>query len=406
VIDRQRAFLAGLVAVLVAAVLGFYVGQSGLVGNMASDGPTNAAGGNWAQLDLVKQYINTYYFGSEPVSAKDLEAGAARGMVAATGDRYSQYFTPQEFQQFNEVLSDHFSGIGARVEISAKTGRVTVVSPIKDSPAEKAGIRAGDEILAVNGEDITDKGLDEAVALIRGPEGSTVKLTLLRPPSTTPFELTVVRGKILSPEMDYKLLPDHPGVGYIHVYEFNTKIAERVRDAIADLKKQGMTRGLVLDMRFNPGGLLTEAVDMASLFVPTDALVLAVQEKNGARQEYKAKDGPKLGLPLVVLVDSYTASAAEIVSGAIKDHKVGKLVGETTFGKGVVQSTWQFPDGSGLKLTTAHWLTPGGTWINGKGITPDVEVRLPAENSLRAGDIGTAQDVQFQKALEVLLQSK
>lgn len=401
--------MAGLVAVLVAAMLGYYAGQSGMVGKLVrhpAGSVSDSKGSNWAQLDIVRQYINTYYYGANPITAKQMEDGAAKGMVDATGDRYSEFFTQAEFKSFNEILSDHFSGIGARVEISSKTGHVTVVSPIKDSPAEKAGVQAGDELLSVDGKDISNMSLDQAVALIRGPGGSKVVLSIIRPPSTQPFEVTITRGNIPTPEMDAHMVKDQPGVGYIQVYEFNSKIGERVRDAITDLKKQGMNRGLILDMRQNPGGLMQEAVNMASLFVPTNEVVLSTAEKNGNKQDFKAKEWEKLGLPLVVLVDGNTASAAEIVSGAIQDHKAGKLVGVKTFGKGVVQSTWQLTDGSGLKLTTAHWLTPNGTWINGKGITPDVEAPMPKGQTLRASEVGTDKDPQFQVALQTLLQTK
>lgn len=404
VIDRKRALLAGLVAVLVAAMLGFYTGQSGIVKSwLRVDVGGAVTSGSWSQLDTVRQYIDKYYYGATAVTPKQMTDGATKGLVEATGDRYSQFFTASEYKSFNTSLSDHFTGIGVRVEISPKTGRITVVSPLKDSPGEKAGLQAGDELLAVDGKDVSGMGLEQTVTLIRGPEGSKVTLTLVRPPNTTPFQVAVSRSRIPTPEMDARMLAGTPGVGYIQVYEFNTGVGQRVRNAIADLKAKGMDRGLVLDMRSNPGGLLPEAVDMASCFLPTDGTVLSITSKDGRKDVYKAKAWPKLDLPLMVLVDGNTASAAEIVSGAIQDARVGKLVGTKTFGKGVVQTTFGMTDGSGLKLTTAHWFTPNGTWINGKGITPDVLVPLPPGKPLKASDLGTDKDPQMQAALQTLL---
>lgn len=323
----------------------------------------------------------------DPVPPEKLNEGALKGMVEALGDRYSTYFTADEYDRFVEHF-EGFTGIGVTVEISQKTGLVTVVAPIKGSPGEKAGLRAGDAIIAVDGKDTTNMDLNAVVALIKGPKGTRVKLTVQREGVSKPLEFTITRDVITLPILDYRMLDQAAGIGYIQFYEFNKGAASQLREAIAQLRAEGM-KGLILDLRQNPGGLLTEAVDVASLFLPPKEPVVHVVERGKEKRTFRTSGERAWDGPLLLLVDGGSASAAEILAGAVKDLKVGALLGTTTFGKGSVQTFWELSDGSGIKLTTAKYLTAGEKAINGVGIEPDIVVENP--NKVLPGDPGDPQ---------------
>ncbi|MGE5673925.1 MAG: S41 family peptidase [Mycobacterium leprae] len=405
-IDRRKAYSLVALVVLLCSGFSFYAGATGMFPRlnevvdrntavMTKQATPAAAGGlDLNKLKMVQDTINQEYL--NPVTADQLTVGALRGMVAATGDKYSVYYTPEEYKRFEQQFDASLSGIGVYVEISPKTNMVTVVSPMKGSPGEQAGLKAGDTILAVDGTDIHDYTLDKAVEMIRGKAGTKVTLTIQRQGENRALQFTITRATIDLPTVDSKML--EPGVGYIQLMQFNDKVSDKVAKAIADLRSQGMTR-LVLDLRQDPGGLLTEAINTASLFVPEKQPVLYVEGKDGKRVTYVSHGAAtKFDLPLVVLVDGGTASAAEILSGALKDDHLGVLMGAKTFGKGSVQNFQQFEDGSGIKLTTAHYLTAGGVAINGVGIMPDVQLKdNPAD--VLPGDAG---DVQLQEAVKYI----
>lgn len=396
--ERREGFTLTAVLVVVASLFSYVAGAMGLVpwANQQLDRlqdkqtpPPAAApiqGSDVKKLEEVMQAIQAQYVDS--VTTEQLINGAAKGMVNALEDRHSAYFSPDEYKRFVESFETSFTGIGVTVELSQQTGLVTVVSPIKGSPGERAGIRSGDAIIRVDEKEITNMTLNEAVTLIRGPKGTKVKLAVKREGVAEPLEFTITRDTITQPILSHKMLDQAAGIGYVQLYEFKKGSAQQVTQAIADLKKQGMTR-LILDLRQNPGGLLNEAIDISSLFVPGQKPVVHILERSKAQRTYRSNAKESWDLPLIVLVDGGSASASEIVSGAIKDHKVGTLMGTKTFGKGSVQSFWDLPDGSGIKLTTAKYLTAGENAINGVGIDPDVVVENP--NKVIPGEPGDPQ---------------
>lgn len=399
-IERRKALTLTVVLVFVCSALSFFAGSAGLVPRLAQYISYNGAGSGTTatgQIDQkkiqeIQQYIQDKYL--YPMTADQLTDGALKGMVEATGDKYSAYYTPPEFKTFLEHFQSSFSGIGVHVELSPKTGMVTVVSPIKGSPGDQAGIKAGDAIVEVDGKDIRGMKLDDAVQLIKGPKGTKVTLKIQREGQDEPVTMTIVRADIEVESTSHKMIDAKTGVGYIQVTEFNEQVSSRIQRAIVDLKGQGMTR-LIIDLRQNPGGLLDEAVNVCSLFVPAKTPVVFIEHKGGTQETLTSKGFGAWNGPLVLLVDENSASASEIFSGAIKDLKLGTLIGTKTFGKGLVQTFYDLPDGAGIKLTTASYLTAGGNAIHGKGIEPDIKVENP--NKVLPGDPG---DVQLQKAVD------
>lgn len=392
-IHRKQAIAGAVLLALVAGLAGVYAGQSGLLSTWRLPGlglGNDDQAALWNQLEAVHSYIGGRYV--EPVPDDELLRGAIQGMIEATGDDYSLFLNREEYTSMLADFDDHFGGIGVEVELRENV--VTVVSPIQGTPGAAAGLRPGDQIIGVDGRSLDDMALHQAVTLIRGPAGTGVRLTIRRSEQT--FDVSIVRADIPIPQMDYSMLLQNPRIGYIQLYQFNTGLSTRVREAIADLREQGM-QGLILDLRRNPGGLLTEAVKVAELFVPAGPVVHIVDRK-GSRETREAR-GPGFDLPLVVLVDNGSASASEIVAGAVRDRKAGTLVGVTTYGKGSVQSFFDLPDGAGLKLTTARYLTAGGYSIHQTGIAPDVAVPVPEGVTLPLDD---PSHPQLQTALEIL----
>ena len=344
--------------------------------------------GDLARLERVIEEIQRNYV--KEVDRSTLLKGAISGMVEALDDPYSMYMDSSHYQDLKIHTQGTFGGIGITVGVKDKF--ITVIAPIEGSPGDKAGIRSGDRITRVNGKEIVGLPLDKAVEMIRGPEGTQVTLTILRDQDQT-FEVTVTRATIEVPTVEGKLRDG--GIGYIRIYTFNEKTAQRLNEVLKQLKGQG-ARGIVLDLRHNPGGRLDSAIKVAEAFVPRGPIVHIV-DRHGVKETYNsASDG--LGLPLVVLVDQGSASASEIVAGAIQDRRLGLLVGGKTFGKGTVQSIIDLEAGTGLKLTTAQYLTPNGRAINDVGLTPDIQVE---RGDPQKGD-DPQRDPQLEKAIEVL----
>lgn len=344
--------------------------------------------GDLARLERVIEEIQRNYV--KEVDRSTLLKGAISGMVEALDDPYSMYMDSSHYQDLKIHTQGTFGGIGITVGVKGKF--ITVIAPIEGSPGDKAGIRSGDRIIRVNGKEIVGLPLDKAVEMIRGPEGTQVTLTILRDQDQT-FEVTVTRATIEVPTVEGKLRDG--GIGYIRIYTFNEKTSQRLNEVLKQLKGQG-ARGIVLDLRHNPGGRLDSAIKVAEAFVPRGPIVHIV-DRHGVKETYNsASEG--LGLPLVVLVDQGSASASEIVAGAIQDRRLGLLVGGKTFGKGTVQSIIDLEAGTGLKLTTAQYLTPNGRAINDVGLTPDIQVE---RGDPQKGD-DPQWDPQLEKAVEVL----
>ena len=303
------------------------------------------------------------------IDEEKLIDGAINGMVDSLDDPYSDYMDKKEAKSFDDSISSSFNGIGA--EIQEQDGYIMVVSPIKDSPAEKAGLKPNDKIMSVDGKSIQGMSANEAVLLIRGEKGTTVKLTIQRPGIEEIMDVSIVRDTIPIETVYGEMLED--GIAKVQITSFSSNTTKELIAKLDELKNQGM-KGLVLDLRQNPGGLLEEAISISSLFLPNNEVILQIEDRNGKRKAITStstKDNPNV--PLVVVIDKGSASASEILAAAVNESADVTLVGEKSFGKGTVQQARKFSDGSNLKLTTEKWLTPDGNWIHKKGITPDVE---------------------------------
>ncbi|HJV31457.1 MAG TPA: S41 family peptidase [Bacillales bacterium] len=313
----------------------------------------------------------------QKVDQNKLINGAINGMVEALDDPYSDYMSNDETKSFHSSISSSFEGIGA--EIQEKDSHIVIVSPIKGSPAEKAGLKPNDMVMAVDGKSLQGKSSTEAVTLIRGKKGTKVELTIQRPGTEGPVKVPIIRDTIPIETVYGEMVGD--GIAKVQITSFSSKTSEELVAKLNDLQKQGM-KGLVLDLRQNPGGLLDQAINISSLFVPKGEILFKVEDRDGKIKEYQSQNKGTPTMPLVVLIDKGSASASEILSAAVKESAGVSLVGEKSFGKGTVQTAQDFPDGSDLKYTMAKWLTPEGNWIHKKGIKPDYAVSLPSYASL------------------------
>ncbi|MGE6370510.1 S41 family peptidase [Planococcus kocurii] len=327
------------------------------------------------KLYTAYDQIQDQYF--EDVDRDVLVNGAINGMVDSLEDPYSDYLNEEEASQFLEGISSSFQGIGA--EVQEREGYITVVSPIKNSPAEKAGVLPNDQIIAVDGESIQGFTTTEAVMLIRGEKGTDVKLSIMRGKNADPIDITITRDEIPIETVYAEMIGNN--VAHIQITSFSENTYQELLDAIKEMEAEGM-KAVVMDVRGNPGGLLDVALDISDLFIEEGKPLFEVQAKGAEPEVYMSSPGTKIKVPVTLLIDGGSASASEILAGAMNESADIKLVGEKTFGKGTVQTANDLQDGSNLKFTTAKWLTPDGNWIHEKGIEPDVEVAYPAYASL------------------------
>jgi carboxyl-terminal processing protease len=329
------------------------------------------------------QLLRQDYVDGNKTSYHELITSAMKGMLASL-DPHSQYMDPNDFRDMQDDTRSRFNGLG--IEVSIKNGLPTVVSPMEDTPAAKAGILSGDQILKINGTATDKMELQDAVNLLRGAPGQKVTLTLLRPSTKEIKDYTLERVEIKVQSVKGVRLLDSDltgsfKIGYIRLIQFNEPTAEELSKALDDLQKQGM-QALVLDLRNNPGGLLNSAVDVCSQFLPPNTKVVSTQGRAASQQrEYStsAVSKPRPPFPMALLINEGSASGAEIVSGALKDLHRAILIGETTFGKGSVQNVLQLPDGSALRFTTAKYYTPSKQVIHGNGVTPNIRVAMSAD---------------------------
>lgn len=304
-------------------------------------------------------------FYKKPVDSK-LVDGAIKGMFSGLEDPYSQYYTKAEFERLKEQTSGAYVGIGVYISPTSDDNLITVIAPIEGSPAEKSGIKAGDKIIKVNNKSVTAEQSDEAIGMIKGKAGTEVELTLKR--ENKEFNVKVKREEIVSKSVESKVLED--SIGYIKITSFNENTYEEFKEALNQIKEKQI-KGLVLDLRDNPGGLLDVCKDIADELIGEGTIVYTKDNKGDT--EYLKSNKHKLDLPIAVLINGGSASASEILTAAIVDNKEGVAIGTTTFGKGLVQSVRELKDGTGYKLTTAQYFTPNGDYINGKGIKPNIE---------------------------------
>ena len=393
--------LAGIVLTSLIVVLGLFAGRS-IARYHASKEETNSAGASVAadqsivdkdfvqKLGKIESLIDQYYY-LEEVGDDVLREGAYEGVVDALGDPYSVYYTPKEAEDVFAQTEGIYYGIGAYVQLDTVTGYGKITGTIKGTPAEEAGLRDGDIIYKVEGEDMAGLELEQVVNRIKGEEGTKVHITLVR--EGEELEVDVERRKIESPTVEYSMLDDR--MGYVQITEFDDVTVNQFAEALEELKAQN-AQGMILDLRGNPGGSLFSVVDIADMLLG-EGLILYTEDKSGYRDEYVSDAKTEIDIPIVILVDRNSASASEVLSGALKDHKKATLVGTTTFGKGIVQTIRTLPDGSAVKLTISAYYTPAGTNIHGTGIEPDVVVEFDSE-AYYENDF----DNQLEKAKEVL----
>ncbi|WP_346847681.1 MULTISPECIES: S41 family peptidase [unclassified Clostridium] len=351
---------------------------------------------DFEKLYTIKDKLDRYYLGE--IDINKLIDGAAAGMTEAVGDPYTTYMNAEEFKDFYSQTEGNYVGLG--IQVGVKEDKIVVVATFENSPAEKVGILSGDIIESVNGTKVEGKDLEKAVKTMKGEKGEAVELTLSRENKGS-FNVKTVRDEIEMITVKKEMIDSQ--VGYIQVTMFDENTSSNFENAIKDLNSKGM-KSLIVDLRENPGGLLDQTVNMCSQFIPKNKNIVYTEDKNGNRKDYNSVGGIAEGLPLTILIDEGSASASEIFTGAIKDYKLGTLVGTKTFGKGVVQTTFYrdrdgFRDGTALKVTISKYYTPNGQNIHGIGIEPDILVEYPEELKGKAYD--KSVDPQFEKALEV-----
>ena len=354
--------------------------------------PSNHAGGQlppeFDRLAEVWKLLEREHIDRDSLDADVLSAGAVRGLLQALDDPYASFLNAEQFGVESQDFKGFFEGIGAHV--SMRDGQLVIIAPMPGSPAEKSGIRPGDEILAINGGSTAQITLLEAVSKIRGKKGTSVDLLVLHLNQPEPLTITVTRGVIPLDSVQLTMLED--GVGHMRIFNFGDKTKDELEKALKEFREANGT-GLVLDLRNNPGGLLKSVVDVAGQFFD-DGLVLYQIDAYGERTDWDAKSGgDALDIPMVVLVNQFSASASEVLSGALMDHNRAEVIGVTTFGKGSVNTLRPLSDGSGIYFTIGRWYTPLGTLIEGEGITPDIIVEIPPDS---------IEDVQLSRAVEIL----
>ncbi|MEA2715026.1 MAG: carboxyl-terminal processing protease [Candidatus Parcubacteria bacterium] len=396
--DRKVIYiLVGLPAVIVGLFIGIYIGEKNAPGRNApaTVDSQNVSDTQFAPFWKAWDILDEKYVAAASTTAETKIWGAIKGLADSYGDPYTVFFPPAESKMFQEDISGNFEGVG--MEIGIKNKQLTVVAPIKGSPADKAGVKTGDFILSINGTSTSNMSVDEAVKLIRGPKGTDVKILFFKQGVAKPIEKTITRDVIDIPTLDQSAKPG--GMFVIRLYSFTSQSPDLFRQALRAFVLSGDHK-LILDLRGNPGGYLDAAWDMASWFLPAGKVVVTEDfGKNGQPNIYRSKgydvfaDGK---LKMIVLVDNGSASASEILAGALKEQGVAKLVGVKTFGKGSVQELVPVTPETSLKVTIARWLTPDGHNLSHDGLDPDYDVPITEK------DATAAKDPQMDKAVELL----
>lgn len=327
------------------------------------------------KMEAIEQIIDYYYY-QEEIDEAALEDGIYKGMIDSLGDPYSTYYSEEELADIMEQTEGIYYGIGAYISLDLATGLGKISGVITGTPAEAANLREGDLIYMVDGESASGLELSEIVSRIKGEEGTTVHLTLVREGESDYVEVDIERRKVESPTVKYEVYSDE--TGYIQITEFDDITVDQFTEALAVCKGAGV-KGLILDLRSNPGGNLSAVVEIARQILP-EGMIVYTEDRNGQRTEYTCKGENELKIPMVVLINGNSASASEILAGAIKDYKIGTLVGTTSYGKGIVQRIIGLQDGSAVKLTVSSYYTPNGNNIHGIGIEPDVICEFDSEN--------------------------
>jgi len=353
---------------------------------------------NLSLMWAVWRLMLKHYIEPQNLQVQPMLYGAVSGLVRAVDDPYSVFMTPSENDAFHESLDGTLQGIGA--ELTLRQDQIVVVAPLKGSPASIAGLRPEDVILEVDGEVILGETLNDVVQRIRGPQGTEVTLTIRRKDDWEPIEVTIKRARIEIPSVEYERKETASGsVAYIEINQFADNTTEEVEEALRILQKESID-GIILDVRYNGGGYLDRAVDLVSMFIK-QGKVVSVGRKEGEPEAHYVYGRPiDTNTPMVVIINEGSASAAEILAGALQDHKRATIVGKKSFGKGTVQEIFELPGGSSVRITVARWFTPDGRDLGKEGVEPDVEVDMTAE------DIEEERDPQFERAMKILLEDR
>lgn len=393
-------FLIGLlvgVAACALAVCGVYVGiviRSNSARQASAEGAVAESVVNddsLTKLEAIEEVIDKYYYNEEDINANDMIEGMYAGLVDSLGDPYSVYYTAEEWKLMMQDTEGIYYGIGAYIQLDLATGFGKINGVIAGTPAEEAGLRENDLIYMINDEVAQGLELTEIVARIKGEEGTTVHLTIYREGEDDYLEFDIVRKQVESPTVNYEIM-DH-GIGYIQITEFDEVTLDQFKEALAVVKGSDAC-GLILDLRSNPGGSLSVVVDIARQILP-EGLVVYTEDRAGKRVEYSCDGQRELNMPLVVLINGNSASASEILAGAVKDYGIGTLIGTTTYGKGIVQRILPLTDGTALKLTVSAYYTPKGNNIHNIGIEPDIECEYDRDAYYDHGI-----DNQLERAIE------
>ncbi|MDF2876965.1 MAG: family peptidase [Clostridia bacterium] len=346
------------------------------------------------KLLAIDSVINNYFVGD--INQSKMQEGIYKGFVAGIGDVYTTYYTPEEYASFKEKSSGVYAGIGIQMTVDVADNTILVTEVFEGSPAEQVGILPKDKIIKAGGKTLTGDDFEIVPKIVKGAPNTQISVTIYRPSEDKIYDFDITRQNVTYPSVSYKMLESD--LGYIKINQFEEVTYTQFKKALTEVENKE-AKGIVLDLRNNPGGLLHITEQIADELLPK-GLIVSTKDKNGTVDEAYADD-KYTDMPLVVIVNENSASASEVLSGALKDHNRAKLVGETTFGKGVVQSIVPLSDGSALKLTTAKYFTPSGVCIQGIGIDPDYQVSLPVE-VITKGRLEDQEDTQLQKAIEVV----
>lgn len=387
---------------IVSNIIWFYAGNTLALRGLTLSSVSDTVYNDLKQIKDVEKYELLFTVREALLAKYDGEIdddvlleSAIKGMTSSLNDPYTVFMNEEEYKSFNEQSNGEFVGIGAQVGI--KEEGFVVIAPIEGSPAEEAGLKTGDVILKVDNKDVTGLTLDQTIAMIRGEAGTEVTITVKRE-NVENLDVNIVRDVIKVISVKGEMVDNE--IGYIQLTSFDDKVSQALKETIHQLKGEGM-KGMILDLRGNPGGYLNEAVSVASQFTEKGSLITYTVDKYDNKIESKSEGGEAIGIPLVVLIDGGSASASEVVTGALRDHKVATTVGTVSFGKGIVQQIVEFEGGeTSLKVTTSKYYTPNGENIHNVGITPDYKV--PLNEELQNQEYSKELDNQYQKALEVL----
>ncbi|MBQ1822022.1 MAG: S41 family peptidase [Lachnospiraceae bacterium] len=386
----RNGFLSGVAVCLVIALMVVIVKETMLHSTVGSGFMTRHG---VEKVNLLSDVIDKYYY--KDITDEEKMEGIYKGLMSSTNDKYTDYYSPKEFKDLMVTMEGDYGGIGATLSQDKVTKEVSVVEVYEGSPAARAGLERGDIVISVDGHLGTDESLDDFVQRIRGEEGTSIEMVYKRGDQEKTIEIT--REEVIVPSVSHRMLDDK--IGYIRISSFVNGTQKDFEDALADLQSQGM-QGIVFDMRDNGGGMVDSVVAILDDILPAGTVVYTM-DKSGKREDYTSDDAKKIDIPVTVLVNENTASAAEIFTGAIRDFNYGTIIGTNTFGKGIVQSTVPLSDGSAVKITVATYYTPSGECIHEKGIKPDIELEFSYadENPTEYDEL---KDNQVQKAMEVL----